>query len=293
MTDRPVKIDWTILSLMVIFHALAISALFLPSMGGLIAFLIMYAVTVLGITVGFHRLYTHHGFKAKPWVKRTLAVMGTLALEGSIIEWVGHHRMHHNGSDTDKDPHNARKGFWYSHFLWMMRIDPVFDNKTIIKRLTKDVSSDPFLVFLSKPSVFISMQVIFGVALLAMFGLSVMLWGIFLRLVVVYHVTWFVNSACHKWGYKNYEVGDLATNCWWVALLSFGEGWHNNHHAKESYARHGHRFWEIDISWYFIKTLRLFGLIWDVKEPSSGKEASAASSASSKPAHLLATDFPR
>lgn len=267
MLDKTLKTDWPILSFFLSFHLLAIYGLTMPTTGGMIAFGIMYAATVLGITIGFHRLFTHHGFKCKKWLRRLLAVMGTLALQGNIREWVAHHRLHHNASDTIKDPHNAARGFWYSHCLWMLKVSPVFDDIKRQNRLTKDVLSDPFCRFLCKPVVFVGMQVLLGIFFWISFGFEAMLWGIFVRLVAVYHVTWFVNSACHKWGYKNYQVNDLATNCWWVAILSFGEGWHNNHHAHDQLARHGHRWWEFDLSWQVIKLLRLLGLVWDVKEP--------------------------
>ena len=258
--------DYITITLMLIFHGLAIAALPMISTGGLIAFAILYSLTVLGITMGYHRYFTHHSFKTTRWVSYPLAVFGTLALQGGLRDWVAHHRLHHAGSDTDGDPHNAARGFWYSHLLWMFGTEPRFDAEEVRARLARDVDADPFLRFLSRPVVFISLQVILGILLWAAFGLEVMMWGIWVRLIAVYHVTWLVNSAAHLWGYQNFRTGDLSTNCWWVGLLAFGEGWHNNHHGIAESARHGLRWWEFDITWQVIRLGRLTGLIHGVKE---------------------------
>lgn len=259
--------DRFIIGWMVACHALAILALGFISTKAVVTFGVMYAVTVLGITFGFHRLFTHRSFKAAKWVEYVAAVAGTLAMQGTVFEWVAHHRMHHAFSDTDKDPHNARRGFWWSHLGWMLFKNPVVDSEEKLKRFGRDISADPFLSFLSRSWVMPTMQILLGIAFWVFGGFDVMLWGIFVRLVAVYHVTWLVNSASHMWGYRNYEVDDLATNCWWVGLLAFGEGWHNNHHAHGNVAPAGHKWWEFDITWQVIKVLRFFGQVSDVKLP--------------------------
>jgi stearoyl-CoA desaturase (delta-9 desaturase) len=148
----------------------------------------------------------------------------------------------------------------------------------VIKAFSKDIQRDPFLALLCKPAVFIGMQVALGIVLWATLGFEAMIWGIFVRLVAVYHATWFVNSATHKWGYKNYQLDkDLATNVWWVGVLALGEGWHNNHHAYPKLAKHGHKWWEFDITYGSIWLLRKLGLAWDVQLPSREAEAKPVS----------------
>lgn len=262
-----VRPSWGIAAMLVSFHLLAIPALFHFSWAGFMTFFVLYLVTAGGITMGFHRYFTHRSFKAAKPIEYLLALAGTLALQGSIWSWVAHHRMHHAFSDTDKDPHNARHGFWFAHFLWLFRNDPRFDDPAVMRKFSRDILADGFLRWISRPVVFIGLQVVLGIVLWATMGFWVMMWGIFARLVFVYHVTWLVNSAAHKWGYRNYEVDDLATNNWWVGLLALGEGWHNNHHAMGESARHGHRWWEFDSTWVVIKVLSGFGLIWDIKLP--------------------------
>ena len=264
--DAKPVIDWTTIILMTIFHVLAAYALTMFTMSALISFLVMYAVSVLGITMGFHRLHCHRSFKAPVWLGRILAFMGTLALQGSIKEWVALHRMHHIGSDTPDDPHDASRGFMHSHLYWMFVKDTKFDDLKLQNRFSRDIISDPFLRFISEPIVMIGLQVVLGLLLWTLFGVEAMMWGIWLRLVAVYHVTWLVNSASHMFGYRNFILkDDRATNCWWVGLLAFGEGWHNNHHAVADSARHGLKWWEFDITWQFIKIFRVLGVVTDVK----------------------------
>ena len=260
------KTDWPITIAIVIFHLVAIIGLLMPTAPALVAFGILYAVTVLGITVGFHRYFVHRSFKTYPWVGNLFAVMGTLALQGGLRSWVAHHRMHHAGSDTEKDPHNAKKGFWYSHVLWLFRSSPEFNSPKVVDRYSRDISASPFLLFISKGSVGALLQIVLGVVLLGFFGVEVMLWGIFVRLVAVYHVTWAVNSICHMWGYQNTKIEDLSQNNPIIGLLAFGEGWHNNHHAFADSARHGLRWFEVDLSWWVIRAMRGLNLAWDVKE---------------------------
>jgi sn-1 stearoyl-lipid 9-desaturase len=214
----------------------------------------------LGITLGFHRLVTHRSFQTPKWLEYFLMFCGTLACQGGPIEWIGTHRAHHLYSDTDPDPHDSNKGFWWSHMGWLVYYRPT---EIDLSRLTKDIAGDPVYQFLEKNMLFI--QIALGVALLLLGGWSFVVWGIFVRVVFVYHCTWLVNSATHKFGYRSHESGDRSTNCWWVALLVFGEGWHNNHHAFQYSARHGLEWWEIDLTWMTIRLLQTLGLAWNVK----------------------------
>jgi sn-1 stearoyl-lipid 9-desaturase len=223
--------------------------------------LFLYWLTgCLGITLGFHRLITHRSFQTPKWVEYFLAFCGTLTCQGGPIAWVGMHRIHHLHSDQEQDPHDSNKGFWWSHIVWMFFQSPAFAE---VPRFTKDIGDDPVYQFLEK--YMIAIQVALGLSLLAIGGWSFVVWGVFVRLVMVWHFTWFVNSATHKFGYKTYEVDDHSTNCWWVALLTYGEGWHNNHHAFQYSARHGLEWWEIDFTWMTIQVLEILGLATNVK----------------------------
>jgi stearoyl-CoA desaturase (delta-9 desaturase) len=174
--------------------------------------------------------------------------------------------MHHKFSDTQEDPHDSNKGFWWSHIGGMMVDNPA---KQEIPRFTKDISDDPFYQFCDK--YFIPIQVVLGLGLFALGGWSFVIWGVFVRLVLVFHFTWFVNSATHKFGYQSHESKDHSRNCWWVALLTFGEGWHNNHHAYQYSARHGLQWWEVDLTWMTIRLLNILGLASDIKLPPSNQ----------------------
>jgi len=223
--------------------------------------LFLYWVTGgLGITLGFHRLVTHRSFQTPKWLEYILVFCGTLACQGGPIEWVGTHRIHHLHSDTEPDPHDSNKGFWWSHIGWLIYHSPA---KFDIPRFTKDISEDPVYEFLQTNFIFI--QFALGFLLLLLGGWSFVVWGIFVRIIWVYHCTWLVNSATHKFGYQSYNSGDKSTNCWWVAVLVFGEGWHNNHHAFQYSARHGLEWWEIDLTWMTIQFLQMFGLAKNVK----------------------------
>jgi stearoyl-CoA desaturase (delta-9 desaturase) len=175
--------------------------------------------------------------------------------------------MHHAHVDSDKDPHDATRGFWWSHLFWMCVNRNDINDLNLIRKYARDISADPFLNAMTNPLVQILSQVALGLVFLAIGGWSWVVWGIFVRLVVVYHVTWLVNSACHMFGYRNYESKDISTNCWWVGLLACGEGWHNNHHAQQDVAPAGHKWWEFDITWQLIKVLRKLGWAYDVKLP--------------------------
>lgn len=227
-------------------------------------FFLHWLTASIGICLGFHRYLTHRGFDLPKWLAYTVVFIGTLACQNGPIKWVSQHRMHHAGSDTDEDPHNAKKGFLWSHVIWMLYTHEKFDDPKYIETYAKDLIDDPFYQFLEK--YFIAIQFAFGFFLLALGGLPFVAWGIFARLVMSYHSTWFVNSAAHMFGYKNFKlVDDLSTNCWWVGLFAYGEGWHNNHHAFPKSARHGLQPWEIDMTWWSICLLKKLRLATNVK----------------------------
>jgi fatty-acid desaturase len=262
-TSKKFPLDWNIIIYMATIHIIALFA-FLPSnfsWGAVGLFFFFYWLTAcIGITLGFHRLVSHRSFEAPKWLEYFLVFCGSLACEGGPIQWVGLHRIHHKFSDHDGDPHDSNEGFWWSHMGWMLVQNPAND---LVPKYTKDIQDDAFYKFCDK--YFIPIQVVLGLLLFWWGGWSFVVWGIFLRLVAVFHVTWFVNSATHKFGYVSHESNDHSRNCWWVALLTFGEGWHNNHHAYQYSARHGLQWWEIDLTWFTIKFLSALGLAKNIK----------------------------
>ena len=252
--QRPIR--WHVLIFMAVVHGLALCALPFFSWANLTALLVLYFLTAcIGVTLGLHRMASHKSFRAPKWLERILMTFGGLAAQGGPLEWVGLHRHHHMYSDLSVDHHDSHRGFWWSHFRWMIHEVPA---QKYIPHFTKDLQKDPYYVWMEKN--FLLLQVPLGILLLAIGGWSMVGWGIFLRLAVVYNVTWLVNSATHKWGYRTYDTDDNSRNNWWVALLTFGEGWHNNHHARQTRARHGLAWWEVDVTWYIIQLLQHLGL---------------------------------
>lgn len=253
--------DYPVIVFMAAIHVAALYSLQFFSWQNLAIAAVLWFVTgCLGITLGYHRLLTHRSFRVPKWLERIFATCGALAMQAGPILWVGHHRMHHAGSDTPKDPHNAGRGFWYSHILWLFEYDPDFDEPKVYKKFARDLQADPYYRLLDNQAVVLGMQVGLALLLLAIWGWSAVGWGIAIRMVFGYHATWLVNSAAHKWGYTNYDSGDLSRNTWWVALVAWGEGWHNNHHSYGNVCRAGHKWWEIDITYWVIWTLKKAGL---------------------------------
>ena len=251
-----------------LFHVGAIVAFFPAffSWSGVAVCMVLYFVTgCIGVTLGFHRLLTHRSLRVPRLLECFIAICGTLALQGGPIEWISTHRAHHKYSDTPLDPHDANKGFWWSHLLWLVVANPARLTDEEELRFAHDFAADPFYRFLEKAM--IPMQILLAVALFALGGWSWVFWGIFVRLVLVYHITWLVNSASHETGYQSFDAKDLSTNNWWVAFLAWGEGWHNNHHAFPFSARHGLKWYEFDFTWLTISLLSSLGLATDIKVP--------------------------
>ncbi len=270
-SPQPFKVDYPVIAWFTVVHlAAVILPFFYTTTPAVLVGILLYFVTgCLGITLGYHRLLTHRSFKAPKWVERFLALCGVLAMQRGPLDWCGEHRMHHAGVDTDMDPHNARLGFWWSHLFWMCYEQPKFSDPIKLKRFGRDIANDAFLMFLDKESVQYSLQILLAAGLYLLGGLPFVVWGIFVRLAVTYHCTWFVNSATHKWGSQRYPSKDLSRNLWWVAVLTFGEGWHNNHHSHQDVAPAAHRWYEWDLTWYIIRTMEALGLATHVRRPPS------------------------
>ncbi len=262
---------WGTIGFMIAIHALSVYALSPQfwSFQSVCALLILYWVTAcLGVTLGYHRLLSHRAFRVPKWLERFFATCGALSCQHGPIDWVGLHRHHHTFSDTDADHHNSYKGFWWSHMGWMFEPIPAMNAVT---RLSGDLNRDFYYRWLNKN--FLLLQIPLGALLFwignitEVGGWSLVLWGIPLRLVLVYHVTWLVNSATHCWGTVVFESGDRSRNNAWVAALTFGEGWHNNHHAYPSSARQGLQRGQIDLTWQHIRLLAALGLAKKIRLP--------------------------
>jgi len=230
-----------------------------------VALVLMYVAGSFGVGMGYHRLLTHRGYKTHKWLEYVLTTCGTLALEGGPFFWVATHRVHHQNTDVEGDPHSPRDGGFWAHMGWIITGRAMHNHSDSLLPYIPDLRKDKFHTFISKWHwVPITLS---GFILLALGGWKWVMWGVFLRTVLGLHSTWLVNSATHMWGRQRFLTGDTSKNSFWVALLTYGEGWHNNHHAHPQSARHGLTWYEIDMNWYAITILRALGLVWDVKAP--------------------------
>jgi fatty-acid desaturase len=258
------QMNWITFGFMLAFHVLAAAALFMFTWKAFFCFAVLYVMAInMGIGMGYHRLLTHRGYRTPKWVEYFLSVCGTLALEGGPIFWVATHRVHHQNSDHEGDPHTPQDGKWWSHVGWIISGEALHHETALMARYAPDLAKDRFQVWLSKYH-YVPMVVV-GLALLAFGGWSCVMWGIFLRVVVGLHATWLVNSATHLWGSRRFTTRDDSRNNWWVALLTGGEGWHNNHHAHPVSVRHGLTWWEFDPNFYGIWILEKLGLARNLK----------------------------
>jgi stearoyl-CoA desaturase (delta-9 desaturase) len=252
-------INWVTVIAFTVFHMGAIAALFFFTWPAMLTALALYWISLsFGIGMGYHRLLTHRAYQTPKWIEYSFAVCGTLALEGGPIFWVAAHRAHHRFADRFGDPHSPREGKWWSHIVWMLVGNASHSNLDECSRYAPDMVKDRFYVWLSRYH-YVPLIVV-GALLLVFGGLPFLLWGVFLRVAAGQHASWLVNSATHLWGSRRFETRDDSRNNWWVALVTFGEGWHNNHHAYPTSARHGLAWYEIDITWMTIRLMQAVGL---------------------------------
>lgn len=246
------------------FHVQAVAAFFAFTWTNvLIASMFYWMAVGLGISMGYHRLHTHRGFKTFKLFEYFLAICGTLTLEGGPIFWVATHRLHHQHSDQPEDPHTPRvSGFW-AHLGWIIFGEAHHNDTGRMARYAPDLAKDRFYRWLTTYH-WVPLTLL-GFLLLAIGGWGLVNWAIFLRVVVGLHSTWLINSATHMWGRRRFATQDDSRNTWWVALLTFGEGWHNNHHAHPTSARHGLAWYELDVTWIELKIFEALGLVWDVR----------------------------
>jgi stearoyl-CoA desaturase (delta-9 desaturase) len=244
----------------------------------ILVFAILYACTALSVTIGFHRLFTHRSFATTSWMRGVLAAMGSMAIEGPVISWVADHRKHHAFADIEGDPHSphvdhgvgwrgALRGLAHAHVGWLF----LHNQRGSRKRYAPDLIADPVVSRVDRTFVFwavgglaaaFALGWLIGGTLTA--ALTGLLWGGAVRVLVVHHVTYSINSLCHFFGRKRFDTGDESRNLAWLSVLSFGEAWHNNHHAFPTSAAHGMRWYELDISALIIRGLERVGLAWDV-----------------------------
>jgi stearoyl-CoA desaturase (Delta-9 desaturase) len=249
----------------------------LVSATDLAIFAALYLPTAFGITIGYHRLFTHRAFEAKRWVRYTFAVLGSMAVQGSVIDWVADHRKHHAFTDTDGDPHSphghgegirgAFSGLWYAHMGWLIDTQGQATKRQFAPELLEDPTmrriNNAFLPLVGA-SLLIPAALGFALTGTAAGALTGLIWGGLVRIFLVHHVTWSINSVCHFFGRRRFEVDDHSTNVFWLAIPSLGESWHHNHHAFPRAAQQGMRWWEIDISAAIITLMEKLGLAWNV-----------------------------
>ncbi len=260
------KINWPTTTVFLLFHAGAVVALFMFQWQAVATAALLYWLAIgCGIGMGYHRLLTHRSYDVPKLIEYFFAICGTLTLEGGPISWVATHRIHHQHSDQERDPHSPREGGWWAHVGWIITGKANHNKTTRMSRYAPDLAKDPFYVWLNNYH-YVPL-VALGLILLAVGGLPMMLWGVCVRVVVGLHATWLVNSAAHMWGSRRFATSDDSRNNWWVALLTFGEGWHNNHHAYPTSARHGLRWYEFDLTWIQIWLLQVLGLVKSAKVP--------------------------
>ncbi len=255
-----------------------------------IVFAIMYLATGFGVTVGFHRHFTHRSFKTSRPVRAVLAVLGSVAIEGPVISWVADHRKHHTFSDQEGDPHSphvghgdgwrgALRGLMHAHVGWLF----IHTHRGSRRRYARDLIEDPIVSFVDRTFVVwvlggLAMAFALGWAIggSVYAGLTGLLWGGAVRMLVVHHVTYSINSLCHFFGRQRFDTGDESRNLFWLSFFTFGESWHNNHHAFPTSAMHGLRRWEVDPSAIVIRAMEKVGLVWDVVRVDAERQARKA-----------------
>lgn len=258
------QVHWGNTVNMVLLHLGAVAALFMWDWNAFLVALFLYWVAgSLGIGMGYHRLLTHRGYKVPKAVEYFMTVCGTLALEDGPLDWVATHRIHHAHTDIEGDPHTPHDGRWWSHMGWVLMGTAQQHDRAVLTAYAPDLMKDRFYVWLNR--FFFVPTILLGLILFALGGWPMLMWGVCMRVTIGLHATWLVNSAAHIWGTRRFTTQDDSKNSWWVALLTFGEGWHNNHHAYPSAARHGLAWYEIDINWWGIRTLQLLRLARSIK----------------------------
>lgn len=287
--ERPIKVqrlwDYSISFVLVHLIALLVFWPWLFSWTGVLAFLVGFKIGQFGIPICYHRLLTHRSFRTPKWLERTWVVCALCQMQDTPAKWVAWHRMHHRYSDHEKDPHSPLVNFFWSHVGWLLFSRAQTHDISAYDRYARDVLEDPFYMYLEKHRsvwvwIFLAHAVMTFAAGAALgwystetavgawqLGLSWLVWGVAFRVVYVWHITWSVNSLSHMFGYRNYDTKDVSRNNWFVAVITGGEGWHNNHHYDQRAASVKHRWWEFDPNYCTIRVFKWLGLVTEVVLP--------------------------
>jgi stearoyl-CoA desaturase (delta-9 desaturase) len=257
-------VNWKNVAILTTFHLLAIPVLFTFTWQNLAALIIgNWIVGSFGVGLGWHRLLTHRSFSVPKWLEYALTVIGTMSIQDSPDKWVATHRIHHAFTETEKDPHSTRPGFWWAQIGWIVWGTAQDHDAATLKRYVPDLLKDKGQVLISR---FYYVPIIVSAAVLFLVGgWSMVIWGVFGRVVLGWHTTWFVNSLSHLYGSQPHKTGDDSTNNWFVAMLTFGEGWHNNHHMVPTSARHGLKWYQFDMNWIAIRIFEKLGWAKQIK----------------------------
>jgi len=244
-------------------HLACLAVFFVPATWqGVVLCAGLYFVRMFGITAGYHRYFSHRSYKTSRWFQFLLSVLGCSAMQKGPLWWTAHHREHHRHSDTIQDPHSPRtNSFWWSHVGWVLAKDYEKTNWPVVH----DWSRYPELRWLNRNHWLPGL--VLAVLCFLVDGWTGLVWGFFVSTVLLYHAVFAVNSICHLFGRRRYATADQSRNNLWVAIVTLGEGWHNNHHRYQSSTNQGFFWWEIDISYYLIKFLGCLGLVWDIRKP--------------------------
>jgi fatty-acid desaturase len=279
------RVNWRYVSAVGTYHLLALLAFvpwFYSTSGAVLAFVGVYVYGACGMNLCYHRLLTHRSFKCPLWLEHSFALLAVWCLEDTPARWVATHRMHHHRSDERPDPHSPLVNFFWSHMGWLFLENTDLGRHSAYDRYARDILRDGFYRFVERHVVWITLAqslIYYGIGFLiavaigrdvmaaVQFGASVWLWGVVVRTVIVWHITWSVNSLAHVFGYQNYDTGDHSRNNVLVAIIASGEGWHNNHHAEPSCACNQRHWWEIDLTYLLLRFFVLVGLAWDVQMP--------------------------
>ncbi|MGH9487160.1 MAG: acyl-CoA desaturase [Terriglobales bacterium] len=261
---RKQGLNWPTALVLVLLHAGAVAALFFFTWKAFLVAAMLYWIAIGGgIGMGYHRLHTHRSYKVPLWLEYALAICGTMTMQGGPIFWVATHRLHHQKSDHDGDPHSPRDGAWWAHVGWIILGRRCHNSTRQMAQYAPDLGKHKFYLWLNSYHylfLFASVPLLYWWG-----GWSMVLWAVCVRVVVGLHATWLVNSATHMWGRRRFATRDDSRNNWWVALLTFGEGWHNNHHAHPTSARHGLAWYEADVTYWQIRLLEQMHIARNVK----------------------------
>jgi fatty-acid desaturase len=280
------RIKWGTAVALASHHIVALLGIlwFFSWAGVAVAILGVYVFGILGVGVGFHRLLAHRSFTCPRWLERIFVILGVCGLQGTPAQWVAVHRRHHAHSDDQLDPHSPRVGVFWSHTGWLLFKDGDLSRRSLHERYAKDILRDSLCARLERGPwlgiVLIASWLTFllggfaadllmgeSIAQAWRYGASILIFGVFVRIVLVWHITWSLNSVTHLWGYRSYLTDDSSRNNFVIGILSGGEGWHNNHHADPRSAKHGHAWWEVDVAYLTIRFLASFGLVRGVIMP--------------------------